>query len=64
MIIDVRTASLYEHARINIFVMLPRDITEEYYTPVVGRLKRALYGTRCAPMMWSDHLRHSMADIG
>ena len=31
---------------------------------VVGRLRRALYGTRGAPMSWSDHLGDTMEGIG
>ena len=64
MIPDVNIAFLIGHARSHICVPLPRDITDKYPTPVAGRLKRALYGTRDAPMIWSDHLRYAMANIG
>ena len=63
MTLDVKTAFLYGKARRNIFVTLPHDITCKYKEPVVGRLKRALYGTRDAPMIWSDHLRDTMSSI-
>ena len=59
---DVKTAVLYGEARRRILVTLPRDISSQYDTPVVGRLKKALYGTRDAPMIWGDHLRTTLED--
>ena len=29
----------------------------------VGKLERAIYGTRDAPMIWQDHLRKTLLDV-
>ena len=64
MTLDVKTAFLYGKARRKIFVTLPRDIAEKYEVPVVGRLKRALYGTRDALAIWGEHLKSTLEKIG
>ena len=56
MLADVKTAFLHGDARRSLYVkLLPEDplaASGRY----VGKLERAMYGTRDDPMTWQDHL--------
>ena len=63
MILDVKCAFLYAPARRRIYVELPsRD--KRAGTGVVGRLLKALYGTRDAPQLWAEEVHRFMTSIG
>ena len=64
MIADIKTAFLYGDARRALFIELPPEDPSYDGGKSIGRLKRSLYGTRDAPMIWSDHLRETLEEIG
>ena len=45
------------------YVELPPEDPLEASGRYVGKLERAMYGTREAPMTWQDHLRKTLLDM-
>ena len=62
MLADVKTAFLYGDARRSLYVELPPEDPLATSGQYVGKLERAMYGTRDAPMIWQDHLRKTLLD--
>ena len=62
MLADVETAFLYGDARRSLYVELPPEDPLAASGRYVGRLERAMYGTRDAPMIWQDRLRKTLLD--
>ena len=60
MVADVKTAFLYGEARRSLYVELPPEDPLAASGRYVGKLERAMYGTRDAPMIWQDHLRKTL----
>ena len=60
---DVKTAFLYGDARRSLYVELPPENSLSASGRYVGKLERAMYGTRDAPMIWQDHLRKTLLDM-
>ena len=60
MLADVKTAFLYGNARRSLYVELPPEDPLAASGRYVGKLERAMYGTRDAPMIWQDHLRKTL----
>ena len=54
MLADVKTAFLYSDARRSLYVELPPGDPKAASGRYVGKLERAMYGTRDAPMIWQD----------
>ena len=63
MLADVTTAFLYGDARRPLYVELPQEDPLSASVRYVGKLERAMYGTRDAPMIWQDHLRETLRDL-
>ena len=63
MLADVKTAFLYGDARRSLYVELPSEDPLPASGRYVGKLERAMYGTRDAPMIWQDHLRKTLLDM-
>ena len=63
MILDVKRAFLYGEIEDVVYVRLPEE-DPKYNTGVVGRLKKAMYGTRGAPHVWQKVVRNSMISLG
>ena len=63
MLADVKTAFLYGDARRSLYVKLPPEDPLTASGRYVGKLERAMYGTREAPMIWQDHLRETLFDM-
>ena len=57
MLADVKTAFLYGNARRSFFVELPPEDPMSASGRYVGKLERAMYGTRDDPKIWQDHRR-------
>ena len=58
-----RQPSLYGDARRALYVELPLERPlEQHLVEYVGKLERAMHGTRDAPMIWQDHLRKTLID--
>ena len=63
MLADVKTAFMYGDARSSLYVELPPGDFWAACGRDVGKLERAMYGTRDAPMIWQDHLRKTLLDV-
>ena len=63
MLADVKAAFLYGDARTSLYVELPPEDPLSASGRYVGKLERAMYGTRDAPMIWQDHLRKAQLDM-
>ena len=57
MLAGVKTAFLYGDARRRLYVRLRPEDPISPSGRYVGKLERATYGSRDAPMIWQDHLR-------
>ena len=62
MLADVKTAFLYGDAR-SLNVELPPEDPLAASGRYVGKLERAMYGTRDARMIWQDHLWKTLLDL-
>ena len=62
MLADVKTAFLYGDAKKALYVELPPEDPLAASGQYVGKLERAMNGTRDAPMIWQDHLRKTIFD--
>ena len=63
MIIDVKGAFLYGRTKRRVYIWLPKEDpkSEEGY---MGRLEKAMYGTRDAPQVWQEEVRGTMEELG
>ena len=57
MLADVKKAVLYGDARRSLHIELPVEEPVSGTGDYVGKLERAMYGTRDAPMIWEE-VRH------
>ena len=62
MLMDVTGAFLYGYMRRRVYIELPPEETKGQ--DVVGRLVKALYGLRDAPLIWKAHLAGSLREVG
>ena len=62
MVADVKTAFSHGDARRSLNVELPPEDPWSASGRYVGKLERAMHGTRDAPMIWQDHLRETLPD--
>ena len=62
MVVDVNRAPLHGLCTRSIYVELPGE--ESQGGKYVGRLIRALYGTRDAPLAWQTVVRSYMRELG
>ena len=62
-IMDVQSAFLYGKARRTIYIELPEQ-DEKFGRNFVGKLERALYGTRDASLIWQEELRTILEQMG
>ena len=63
MLAEVKTVFLYGDARRSLYVEVPLEDPSSASGRYVGKLERAMYGTRDAPMIWQDHLRETPLDM-
>ena len=59
-VFDVRRAYFYAEEKRDTFVELPDCVPAEFRTTHVGKLRKALYGTRPAAASWRDELRKGL----
>ena len=64
MVLDVKGAFLYGNARRDIYIELPREDNMANSGTYVGKLNKAMYGTRDAPQIWQDEVEGKMRSIG
>ena len=63
MLMDVSRAFFYAPAQRELWVELP-DEDKTAGADDVGRLKKAMYGTRDAPMAWSREVEETLLSLG
>jgi hypothetical protein len=63
MVLDVKRAFLYGNIQEEIYVHLPAE-DPMHGLGYVGRLVKAMYGTRAAPQVWQEVVRQNMTAIG
>ena len=64
MIMDVKCAFLYGDIRRNIYIELPHTDPRYGDGSIVGKLRKAMYGTRDAPQIWGQVVQRSMEALG
>ena len=64
MVMDVKCAFLYGEIRRNVYIELPHTDPRYGDGSVVGKLKKAMYGTRDAPQIWSQVVQEAMESLG
>ena len=62
MTMDVTGAFLYGNIRRNVYIELPSE--ERGSRNVVGRLNKALYGLRDAPLIWAEEVQSTLKEVG
>ena len=63
-VFDVRCAYFYAEEKRDTFVELPDYVPAEFRTTHIGKLRKALYGTRPAASSWGDGLRKGLVSCG
>ena len=64
LVMDVKTAFLNAPCRRDVYIELPDAGPLSGNGKYVGKLNKALYGTRDAPMLWQDTLRAALVGLG
>ena len=64
MILDVKTAFLNAPCKRDVYIELPDVDPLSASGLYVGKLEKALYGTRDAPMLWQGTLRAALVSMG
>ena len=64
MVMDVKCAFLYGDIRRNVYIELPHTDPRYGDGTVVGKLRKAMYGTRDAPQIWSQVVQEAMESLG
>ena len=59
-VFDVRRTYFHAEEKRDTFVELPDNVPAEFRTTHVGKLRKALYGTRPAAASWGDELRKGL----
>ena len=59
-VFDVQRAYFYAEEKRDTFVELPDYVPAEFQATHVGKLRKALYGTRTAAASWGDELRKGL----
>ena len=64
MVMDVKRAFLHAPTQREVYIRLPAEDMEGDSESMVGRLRKALYGTRDAPQSWQAHITAVMRKLG
>jgi hypothetical protein len=64
MLIDVKKAFLYGRIHRNVYVELPQEDEMSRSGLYVGKLDKAMYGTRDAPAVWQLELESTLCELG
>ena len=62
MVIDVKGASLYGETKRNVHIWLPSEDPRSQ-EGLMGKLSKAMYGTRDAPQVWQEEVRMTMTEM-
>ena len=63
MILDVKGAFLYGEAKREIYIQLPIEDRMSHTGRYLGKLNKAMYGTRDAPQIWQEVVEGKMRSI-
>ena len=63
MVIDVKGAFLYGKTKRNVYIWLPSEDPNSKLG-LMGKLDKAMYGTRDAPQVWQEEVRGTMKSLG
>ena len=61
---DIKKAFLYAKMKRNVYIELPREDPRSEGGRVVGKLNKAMYGTRDAPIEWQKEMTNTMICLG
>ena len=61
---DIRKAFLYAQVENETYIEIPEEDKKPEDGDVVGKLLKALYGTREAPQSWQHHISKFLIDLG
>ena len=64
MLIDIKKAFLYGRMKRNVYIELPVEDPRAQTGDVVGKLSKAMHGTRDAPAVWHEELEKGLKAIG
>ena len=64
MVLDIKKAFLYGEMRRSVYIELPPEDPRSEGGQYVGKLRRAMYGTRDAPAEWQNVVTKVMKQIG
>ena len=59
---DVKRAFLHGVMEEEVFIELPEEDVKRHQG-FIGKLKKAMYGTRSAPRMWQHVVKQTMSDL-
>ena len=64
MLLDVKKAFLYGKIQRRVYIELPQEDPMSKTGKYVGRLVKAMYGTRDAPQVWQAEVKKTMGELG
>jgi len=64
MLLDVKKAFLYGMLKRTVYIELPEEDKMSETGQYVGKLKKAMYGLRDAPLVWQGEVRNAMIELG
>ena len=64
MLVDFKRAFLYGDVERELYIELPEEEPGRAGGQNVGRLRKAMYGTRDAPAVWQRLVRKVMTEMG
>ena len=60
MVLDVKKAFLYGATQRNVYIRLPAEDARAGEKGIVGKLDKAMYGTRDAPLVWRQEVKKTL----
>ena len=64
MVLDIKRAFLYADIREEVYIELPEEAKSVEDGDVIGVLRKAMYGTREAPLCWQQHITRYLTQLG
>jgi len=64
LLLDVKKAFLYGYIKRSVYIELPSEDPKAKGGKYVGKLRKAMYGTRDAPQVWQAEVKETMIELG
>ena len=64
LLLDVKKAFLYGRIKRSVYIELPAEDEKSTSGKYVGKLVKAMYGTRDAPQVWQEEVQKTMEELG